>query len=64
MKENNIADRKPYTASSQPKFRAIKIQQNELQSKYDIYKNGTPNIYEQSLDTLKIHHLKNELNIM
>lgn len=30
---------------SQPKFKNIKMEANELQSKYDIYKNGTPNIY-------------------
>lgn len=35
--------------SSEPKFKQLKTNYNELQSKYDIFKNGTPNNYEQDL---------------
>lgn len=33
----------------QQKFKNLNIEYNELQSKYDIYKNGTPNNYKQDV---------------
>ena len=35
---------------------------NELNSKYELYKNGTPNVYSSDLDLLKIKNLKNEIS--
>lgn len=49
---------------TQTKFKPLKIQSNQLQSKYDIYKNGSPNIYEQEIETLKMHHIKNDLSVL
>lgn len=49
---------------SEPKFKPLKMPYNELQSKYDIFKNGSPNIYEQDLENLKVYHIKNDLNIL
>lgn len=55
---------KNITVGSQNKFKPLKNQTNELQSKYDIYKHGSPNLYEQDIDALKLHHIKNDLSTM
>lgn len=34
-----------YKRLSLPKFKALNLDINELQNKYDIYKNGSPNVY-------------------
>lgn len=49
---------------SEIKFKPIKMAYNELQSKYDVYKNGSPNNYEQDLEALKIYPIKNDLNLL
>ena len=48
----------------EPKFKPLKSPYNELQSKYDIFKNGSPNNYEQDLEALKVYPIKNDFNVL
>ena len=43
------------------KFKEINVSNdyNELNSKYELYKQGTPNHYSQDLATLKANNIKN-----
>ena len=50
--------------ASEPKFKPVKMAYNELQSKYDIFKNGSPNVYEQDIENLKVYPIKNELHVL
>ena len=67
MRKNiRIASSKTETHISQPepKFKPLKPAYNELQSKYDIFKNGSPNNYEQDLNALKVFPIKNDFNVL
>lgn len=49
---------------SNPKFKPVKFDHNQLQFKYDVYKNGSPNVYEQNLQNLKAYPIKNNIKTL
>ena len=49
---------------SNAKFKPVKFDYNELQSKYDVYSKITPNTYEQNVDNLKAYHIKNNIKAL
>jgi hypothetical protein len=62
--DSRMVNRPEECGVSRPKFRRIKFEVNELQSKYEIYKNGTPNIYEKNMEILKEHQIKNGIKAL
>ena len=52
--------------NSAQKFHQIQLayEGNELQSKYEIYKKGSPNIYPQDLGSLKGSNIKNSMHVL
>ena len=48
------------------KFREVKVNEdfNELNSKYELYKQGTPNLYSDNLATLKANTIKGNVTML
>jgi hypothetical protein len=51
-------------SSQKLKFKELPRQFNELNSKYELYKCGTPNNYSEDMEALKAKTISNDVSIL
>lgn len=53
-------------SSQRPKFKELPLNTsfNELNSKYELYRQGSPNIYGEDLSSLKVKNIKQDVSMV